>query len=283
VEITRRQALLGVAMFPAVRATPGLTAAVAAIEARTGGRLGVAVGDTGSGKRILHRAQERFPMCSTFKFLLAAAVLSRVDAGKERLDRFVTYRPTDLVFHAPVTGAHLRDGGMVVSALCQAAIQFSDNTAANLLLATLGGPKGWTAFARSLSDATSRLDRIEPALNSALPGDPRDTTTPAAMLADMGKILLGNVLKHESHQRLQDWMIANTTGAHRLRAGLPASWRAGDKTGTGANGASNDIAILWPPGRAPILACVYFVASKETDEARDEAIANIGRLVATTF
>src|SRR5947207_15229194 len=157
---------------------------VAAIEARTGGRIGVAALDTASSKHLDYRSEERFPMCSTFKFLAAAAVLKRVDNGQEKLHRFVFYGANDILEYAPVTKAHLKDGGMTLGALCAAAIEQSDNTAGNLLLDTIGGPVGVTNFARSVSDETTRLDRKEPELNSAIPGDERDTTTPAAMCAD---------------------------------------------------------------------------------------------------
>ena len=277
--------MLSAALLPIAPALAGIPSAapIAAIEKRSGGRLGVAVLDSKSGRRIEHRAHERFALCSTFKFLLAAAVLARIDAGKERPDRFIAFGRNDLVSFSPVTGAHVGDGGMTLSALLEAVIVRSDNAAANLLLRTLGGPKGWTLFARSLGDPTSRLDRFETELNSAIPGDPRDTTTPFAMLTDMKKVLLGRVLSDTSRQRLEDWMMASATGAHRLRAGLPEDWRVGDKTGSGEHGARNDIAILWPPGRAPILACVYFAEANLSDDAREAAIADVGRVIASVF
>ena len=283
--ITRRATLLGAALLPVAPALAGIlpAAPIAAIEKRAGGRLGVAVLDSESGRRIEHRAHERFALCSTFKFLLAAAVLTRIDAGKERPDRFIAYGPNKLVSYSPVTEAHLRDGGMTLSALLEAVMERSDNAAANLLLRTLGGPRGWTLFARSLGDPTSRLDRFEIELNSAIPGDPRDTTTPFAMLNDMKNVLLGGALSKISRQRLEDWMMASTTGAHRLRAGLPPDWRVGDKTGSGEHGARNDIAVLWPPGRAPILACVYFAESSLSNDAREAAIADVGRVLASAF
>src|SRR6266487_4836041 len=158
---------------------------IAAIEARLGGRMGVAALDTGSGKRLDYRSEERFPMCSTFKFLAAAAVLKRVDEKQDQLDRFIRYAAKDILEHAPVTKAHLVDGGMTLGALCAAAIEQSDNTAGNLLLDAIGGPAGLTNFARDLGDRVTRLDRKEPELNSAIPGDERDTTTPASMLGDI--------------------------------------------------------------------------------------------------
>ncbi len=166
---------------------------IAAIEARVGGRIGVAALDTGSGRRLDYRADERFPMCSTFKFLAAAAVLKRVDEKQDQLDRFASYDAKDILEYAPVTKAHLKEGGMALGALCEAAIEQSDNTAGNLLLDAVGGPAGVTNFARSLGDQVTRLDRKEPDLNSAIPGDDRDTTTPGSMLADMTRILTGDV------------------------------------------------------------------------------------------
>jgi beta-lactamase class A len=167
---------------------------IAAIEARIGGRIGVAALNTGNGKRVDYRADERFPMCSTFKFLAAAAVLKRVDEKQEKLERFVQYDANEILEYAPVTKEHVKEGGMTLGALCEAAIEQSDNTAGNLLLDAVGAPAGLTNFARGLGDELTRLDRKEPALNSAIPGDERDTTTPASMLADMMRLLTSDVL-----------------------------------------------------------------------------------------
>ena len=190
--------------------TPGSSSDFAnrilSIEQRTGARIGIAALDTGSGKRLNYRSEERFPMCSTFKFLAAAAVLKRVDEGQEKLERFVSYDAKDILEYAPVTKAHLKDGGMTLGALCAAAIEQSDNTAGNLLLDTIGGPVGLTNFVRSIGDEMTRLDRKEPELNSALPGDERDTTSPAAMCTDMQRLLLGNVLSESSRHQLEDWL-----------------------------------------------------------------------------
>src|SRR5881227_1207462 len=184
---------------------------IAAIEARIGGRIGVAALDTTNSKQVEYRADERFPMCSTFKFLAAAAVLKRVDEGKENLERFIRYSSQDLLEYAPVTKAHLKDGGMTLAALCAAAIEQSDNTAGNLLLDVIGGPPGLTNFARSIGDQITRLDRKEPELNSAIPGDERDTTTPAAMCADLQRLLLADVLFESSRQEFEDWLQHNET------------------------------------------------------------------------
>jgi beta-lactamase class A len=190
---------------------------LAAIETREGGRLGVVVLDSGGGPGLAHRAGERFPMCSTFKLMASAAALKRVDEGKERLDRVIPYGPGDLLEYAPVTKAHVADGGMTLGSLCAAEIDWSDNTAANLILDAIGGPAGFTAFMRSVGDSTTRLDRNEPTLNTSVPGDERDTTTPQAMAEGVQKVLLGNVLS-------EAWLIGDKVGDKRLRAGLPASW-----------------------------------------------------------
>ena len=256
---------------------------IAAIEARVGGRIGVAALDTGSGKRLNYRAEERFPMCSTFKFLAAAAVLKRVDEKQDQLDRFVSYDAKDILEYAPVTKAHLKEGGMTLGALCEAAIEQSDNTAGNLLLDAVGGPAGVTNFARSLGDQVTRLDRKEPDLNSAIPGDDRDTTTPGSMLADMTRILNGDVLSRSSRRQLEDWLQQNKTGTAMIRAGVPTDWIIGDKTGRGANGATNDIAIIRPPDRAPMLLAIYSVGSTEPANDRAAAIAEVAKIVAESL
>lgn len=222
-------------------------------------------------------------MCSTFKWLLAAQVLARVDTGEESLERVVRYGPADLLEYAPVTRERVEAGGLTISELCAAAVQVSDNTAANLLLATVDGPAGFTAFLRTLGDPTTRLDRTEPELNAAKPGDPRDTTTPAAMLEDLRTVLLGDVLSPASRERLIDWLVTSMTGKARLRAGLPTDWRAGDKTGTCGRGFANDVAIAWPPGRKPILIAAYLAEAEASFEDCNAALAEVAREVAKAF
>jgi beta-lactamase class A len=253
------------------------------IEAREGGRLGAFVRDTGTGATIEHRADEWFPMCSTFKLLAAAAALKRVDQGAERLDRKIAYGPSDLLEYAPIAKAHVAEGGMTLADLCAAAIDWSDNTAGNLVLQTIGGPAGFTAFARSLGDELTRLDRNEPTLNESLPGDPRDTTSPRAMAADLQRVLVGDALSGGSRGQLQTWLIGDKVGDKRLRAGLPPSWRIGDKTGTGERGSTNAVAIIWPPGRAPLIATVYYTGSSASVDARNAVHKEIGGLIAETF
>ena len=256
---------------------------LAGLERRSGGRLGVAAVDTASRRRADYRSDERFPLCSTFKFLAAAFVLARVDRGHEKLDRRVVFADKDLVTYSPVTKDRVGAGGMSMAEICDAAVTLSDNTAGNLMLASFGGPSALTHFARTLDGGVTRLDRIETALNEATPGDPRDTTTPAAMLEIMRRLLVDDTLSAGSRERLTGWLLANKTGDKRLRAGLPADWRVGDKTGTGGNGSANDIAVVWPPGRAPILVAVYFTGSTVSDEARNAVIANAGRIVVAGF
>ncbi|MFT3927675.1 MAG: class A beta-lactamase [Myxococcales bacterium] len=243
-----------------------------------GGRLGVMVADTGTGIELAYHADERFPMCSTFKLLLAAAVLTRVERGEEKLDRVLRWRKKDLLAHSPITEQHVATG-LTVEALCAAAVSVSDNTAANSLLDTLGGPAGLTGYIRGWGDAETRLDRNEPTLNSALPDDPRDTTTPAAMLRTVRSLLLGSALSEDSRQRLLSWLRESTTGTTKVRAGLPSDWSAGDKTGMCANGATNDVAVLWPPDGKPILVAAYSVDSPASEEERNGVLAAVGRVV----
>lgn len=257
------------------------------LEASSGGRLGVYALDVATGATIVHRADERYPMCSTFKFLAVAAVLERVDRQRERLDRQIRYSQADLLGYAPVTRKNVATGSLSVGALCAAAIEYSDNTAANLLLASLGGPRAVTAFARSLGDAVTRLDRTEPDLNAGNPGDPRDTTAPRAMASDMRAILLGSVLSASLRAKLAGWMVDCRTGLSCLRAGFPHSWRVGDKTGSGgpvnAVGASdtrNDIAIAWRPQGRPAIVAAYLTGSRLTSSGSDAVLAGVARIVA---
>jgi len=274
------RSLLALLLLATVLQAQSAASRLTAIEKQLGCRLGVAALDTASGKRVDFRSSERFAMCSTFKLLLAAAVLTRVDRGQERLDRPISYGPADLLEWAPVTREHVKDGRMSVSDLCAASIQLSDNTAANLLLKSLGGPQAFTAYVRTLGDKVTRLDRNEPSLNDAAPGDARDTTSPSAMLDSMQKVLLGSALSPASRKLLDDWLAGTQTGAGRLRAGLPKTWRVGHKTGTGGLGNStNDIAIAWPPGRAPVLVCAYLTECKAPIAEREGALADAARII----
>jgi beta-lactamase class A len=251
---------------------------LADLERAHGGRLGACALDVATGRRIEHRADERFAMCSTCKLLAAAFVLMRADRGEDTLDRRIPYLKDRLVAYSPITQKHVGDGGMTLGELCEAAVTLSDNTAGNLLLDSLGGPAEFTRFARLLGDDLTRLDRLETDLNEAKPGDPRDTTTPAAMADDVAKLVLRDALSQESRDRLSAWMVANTTGDKRLRAGVPKGWRVGDKTGSGGNGQTNDVAVVWPPDRGPIVIAAYYAASAEPDEARNAVLAEVARL-----
>ncbi|PTT21745.1 class A beta-lactamase [Acidovorax sp. HMWF029] len=255
--------------------------ALVTIERSAQGRLGVAMLDTGSGLALGWRQDERFAMASTFKAVLAGWMLALVDQGKEQLDSRVHYAATEVVAYSPVSGPRAGDGGgLTVGELCAATVSLSDNTAANVLLARHGGPAGFTAFVRSLGDGTTRLDRTEPALNEAAVGDPRDTTTPLAMLHTLQKLVLGDALSIPSRAWLQRWLAETSTGDKRLRAGVPG-WKVGDKTGTASDsGTANDIGVMWPPGGgAPVLVTCYLTRSAAAPEQRDAAIAQVARAV----
>ncbi|MEN0076024.1 MAG: class A beta-lactamase [Paracraurococcus sp.] len=284
--VNRRHLVLGGVALAAGQPVAGargagtLSAALARIEAESGGRLGVAILDSATGHGAGHREAERFPLCSTFKLLAAGAVLARVDAGQERLDRRVRYERGALVTYSPVTERHAGGEGMTLGAICDAAIAYSDNTAGNLLLEAIGGPAGLTGFARGLGDPVTRLDRIETALNEALPGDPRDTTSPAAMLGDLRALLLGDALSPAGREQLTGWLLGSRTGDSRIRAGLPAGWRFGDKTGSGERGTANDVGIVWPPGRPPVLFAAYLTGTEAPAEQRNASLAAVGRALA---
>jgi beta-lactamase class A len=253
------------------------------LEAKSGGRLGVAVLDTKDGSLSQHRGDERFPMCSTFKLLAAAAVLKGSGDDLAGLKRVVHYEKSELVTYSPETGKHVGSEGMTLAQICEAAITLSDNTAGNLMLKNIGGPEGLTAFMRSLGDEVTRLDRIEPDLNEAAPGDSRDTTSPNAMAASMRKLLLGDALNEAARDQLARWLIADKVGDARLRAGVPRSWRIGDKTGTGRLGTANDAAIIWPTSRPPLLVTVYLTGSKLDATGQNDIVASIGRTIGTAF
>jgi beta-lactamase class A len=256
-------------------------AGIAALERQFGGRLGVAIFDLATMRVISHRGDERFAMCSTFKFLAALFVLTRVDSGSERLERRIVYDAGQLVPYSPATEKHVGGNGLSIGELCEAAMTLSDNTAANLLLDSFGGPEALTAYLRSIHDLTTRLDRREPELNEAAPGDPRDTTTPVAMLAILHWMIFQNTLSPSSRQQLTAWLVANKTGDKRLRAGVPQGWRVGDKTGTGGNNTTNDIAVFWPTSRAPIVVTAYYAESRADGDTREKVLAEVGRLAAS--
>jgi beta-lactamase class A len=275
--MTRRHATLALPLLIGMGITPALAeeaSGIADIEQRHSGRLGVFAVDTGSGRTLAYRADERFLMCSTFKGLLAALILARVDAGREFLDRMIPYSEKDLTFTSPVTKANLSKGAMPVEALCEAMLVQSDNAAANLLMGSADGPAGLTAFVRSLGDTFTRMDRYEPDANEY--DGVLDTTTPRAMTTSARKILLGHVLSPQSAQKLENWMIASTPGLKRLRAALPPGWIAGDRPGTSVEGETNDYAIVRPPGRAPLLIAAYYDAPKLGMDDRETVLREAG-------
>jgi beta-lactamase class A len=296
-DLTRRGVMLGSVALAACAPTPSTPPAdpplpddprFAAIETRIGGRIGVAALNTADGAWLTHRAQERFAMCSTFKWVLAAAVLHSVQSGVGlTLDQQVRYSQADILPNSPRTQANLSRGWMSVEEMCEAIMLVSDNTAANALLVGVNGPEGLTHFLNANGDGVSRLDRTETALNENLRGDPRDTTTPDASVRTLERFLTTDaVLNTASREKLIGWMIACQTGLTRLRAGLPPSWRVGDKTGTsdGGHNATNDVAIAWPDqNRAPIIIASYLSDSSVDMAARNAAHADIARIVAETW
>ena len=284
---SRRDFLIGAALLvsPAV-ARAGVDDRILEMENTLGGRIGVSALDTANGLRIRHRGNERFAMCSTFKAALVGAVLARCDHGDLALSQKIRFGECDLLSNSPETIAHLNEGALSAEMLCAAAVKVSDNTAANLLLSLIGGPAQLTAFFRSLGDNVSRLDRVELDLNSNLPNDPRDTTTPDAMSGNLKSLLVeGEVLSTASRDRLTNWMLNEQNGRNRIRLGLPSDWLVANKPGTSADraGATNDIAVAWPPGRAPIVISVYIDAREATLERRTMAIAEVARVVGSAL
>ncbi|WP_313143286.1 L2 family extended-spectrum class A beta-lactamase [Stenotrophomonas sp.] len=274
--------LLAPALARAAAAVPAAIANAAdfaALEKASGGRLGVTVLDTGSGRRIAgHRQDERFPMCSTFKSMLVAHVLSLADAGRISLDTRVPIAEKDLLSYAPVARRHVGKD-LSVRDLCRGTLTTSDNTAANLLLGVNGGPPALTAFLRAQGDAVTRNDRYEPEMNRFAKGDPRDTTSPAAMAASLARFAVGNGLSAASRLQFADWLIDNQTGDACLRAGLGKRWRVGDKTGSNGEDTRNDIAVLWPrAGGAPWVVTAYLQGASVDDDQRAAVLARVGAL-----
>ena len=259
-----------------------MTAALQQLEAKAQGRLGVHVIDTANGHEFGYRSDELFMMLSSFKLLAGALVLARVDRGEESLERRIRYRKQDLVPWSPVTEAYADGEGLTLAQLCHATITTSDNTAGNLILASYGGPKVLTQFARKVGDKVTRLDRIEPDLNIRVEGATLDTTSPRAMAMTMNKLLVGDALSPTSRKLLRQWLLENTTGGKRLQAGVPADWTVGDKTGTNKTDA-NDIGILLPPQGAPVFVTAYLSDSPATSQIKDETLAEVGRLAATSM
>jgi len=267
------------------RSAPGPAAATiataadfAALEKASGGRLGVTLLDTRTGKRVGHRQDERFPMCSTIKWMLAAAALHRAERQPGFLDERLPMRAEDLIDHAPTTRRHVGKD-LSVRDLCRTTMVTSDNPAANLLLRHLGGPPALTAFMRSHGDAVTRSDRYEPELNRFTLGDPRDTTSPAASAASLQRFVLGDALRPASRQQLADWLIDNETGDATLRAGLDKRWRVGDKTGSNGKDTRNDIGVLWPLGGGTAWVLTAYLQGASVDGGqRDAVLARVAAL-----
>ncbi|WP_395647080.1 class A beta-lactamase [Terricaulis sp.] len=296
--LTRRTALLSAAALAACKPTPQAPADTAttvapppdyprftAIEQTLGGgTLGVAAFNTATGAWLRNRADERFAMCSTFKWVLAAFILNKVQDGALRLDAQVRYTRADLLGNSPGAEANVARGWMTIEELCAASVEQSDNAAANLLFAQVGGPAALDDFVHRHGDSVTSFDRTEPELNNIAAGDERDTTTPVAMASTMQRLLLtDSALNEASRQKLLGWLEAAVTGVHRLKAGLPAGWRIGHKTGTSGQGAANDVAILWPPSGPPILLACFVLAPQVDDTVRDAAHAAVARAVAETW
>lgn len=289
--VDRRTFLLRTAALSVALTRPGYAlqllpdtalARLAELEGRMGGRLGVAALNTANGQRIDYRADERFPVCSTFKVILAAAILQRSRTEPALLQKQIQYTRSDLVTYSPITEKHV-DTGLPVSALCAAAIQYSDNSAANLLMRILGGPQAVTAYARSIGNHEFRLDRWETELNTAIPGDPRDTATPASMAHSLHALTVGAALPLPQQTQLNEWLLGNTTGAKRIRASLSSDWKVGDKTGSGDYGTANDIAVLWPSGRAPIVLAIYHTQNEAKADWNNAIIAEAAGIVTRAF
>lgn len=257
-----------------------LDRALARLEASSKGRLGVSVLDTASGQAAGYRADERFLMLSSFKTLAAACVLARADRGEDRLDRRIPIAEADILEYAPVTRLHVGPRGMTLAELCEATVTTSDNTAANLMHRSYGGPQALTRFIRGLGDTVTRHDRYEPELNRPHAGEPLDTTSPHAMSATLGKLLFGQALAPASRQLLQSWLAAGTTGGKRLRAGFPADWKIGEKTGTHPQVGANDAGFAQPPDGAPIIVSAYLETTAIPMPDRDRVIAEVGALAA---
>jgi len=260
----------------AEEAAPGF----AAYEAVAGGRIGVFAENLKTGAKIAWRADQRFAMCSTFKASLAACVLARVDRGEDRLDGMEAYDQAVIQEYSPVAKANLAKGGLSVAELCRGAVELSDNTCANLLLARIGGPSALTDFWRSTGDAVTRLDRYEPEMSRSQPPDLRDTTTPAAMAGSLRRFVLGDVLSPASREQLTRWMLNCKTGTDLLRAGLPNGWTVGDKTGSNGRDVIGDIAVAWPEPARPMVMCAYTQGGSATVPQLRRLFADIARGIA---
>ncbi|HRG63198.1 MAG TPA: class A beta-lactamase [Burkholderiales bacterium] len=256
----------------------------AQLESSVNGRLGIMAINTANNQQLEYRGNELFPFCSTGKVMVVGAILKASESNPQLMLRQLHYskQDTESSGYAPISGQHIKDG-MSVSALSQAAIAYSDNGAMNQLLQLLGGPQAVTSYARSMGDDKFNFVRTEPQLNTAIPGDERDTTTPVAMALSLQKLSLGTALDKKQQAQLQEWLKANTTGDKRIRAGVPKGWIVGDKTGTGSYGTTNDVAVIWPPQAKPIVLVVYFTQNKKDAKPNDQVIAQATKIVIDEF
>ncbi|WP_425608013.1 class A beta-lactamase [Pontibacterium granulatum] len=270
--------LSAMAFSHAAQAEESFEKKIAAIENKLDGRIGLVMLNLNNGEKLAYNAHDRFPISSTFKIVLCGAILAKVDAGDESLDRHITFEKSEIVNWSPIT-ENLFQTGMSVGELCNATMTMSDNTAANLLLATIGGPQGLTMFLRGIGDDTTRLDRWETKLNEGAPGDLRDTTTPAAALRTLKELLFGKALSVPSRRQLTKWMIDDKVADDLLRASLPEGWEIGDKSGAGGYGSRSIVAVIWPPEKGPILVTVYLTENGADFPTRNQVIAEIGAVI----
>ena len=287
--VSRRAAMMAIVALPLMSVnaasyayTPEQATAIqqklAALESTSGGRLGVAVLDTGDNSQVLYRGDERFALCSTSKVMAAAALLKQSEQDKSLLTQQTPIRADDMASYNPITSPYIGKS-MSFAALGAAAVKYSDNAAMNKILTHLGGPARVTDFARSLGDEVFRLDRTEPSLNTAIPGDERDTTSPLAMANSLYRLALGDALGMSQREQLVAWLKGNTTGGESIRAGVPATWVVGDKTGSGDYGTTNDIAIIWPEHHAPLVLTTYFTQPQQKAKGRRDVLAAAARIV----
>lgn len=274
--------LLFLCMAISLNTFAAISQEIKAFEDSSGGRVGVSAIDTTTNKIITYRGNERFPFCSTFKFIGVSAILKANMKKSSLLSQHIQYTKKDLVEYSPVTAKHVKDG-MSVAQLCEATLSTSDNSAMNFLMKILGGPKTVTQFSRKIGDHVFNLTRWEPDLNTAIPNDIRDTTSPDAMRLSMQRILLGSVLGKMERNLLRQWLIHNTTGSNRIRSSVPSNWIVGDKTGTGGYGTTNDIAIIYPPNCKPIILVIYFTQKEKNAVPNESVVALVTKSVIHEF
>jgi beta-lactamase class A len=252
------------------------------LEKSAHGRLGISAIDTNNNYQIEYKDNERFAFCSVNKVIGVSAILKQNMKDKNLLQQKIKYQKKDIVDYSPITEKNAARE-MTISELCAAAIKYSDNTAINLLMKKLGGLDAVNRFARSIGDNQFRIDRWEPELSTAIPGDIRDTTTPLAMTTSFQKLTYGDVLAAPQHDLLITWLLENTTGNERIRAGVPKNWSVGDKTGTGEYGTTNDVAIIWPTNCKPIIMTIFFTQPIKSAKKRNDVLAKAAHLLIQEF